>query len=167
MTRTIVSTDDAEIARRGAEPRRRGAVHAARGARPGSLARHRRVPPRARMASRPAGLSSASWWSICARPAPSGAWTSIDRAIEVMLDRPEADSLRSVSWPTETPYKMWRIVGGYLEPLLEVAGRGRAVLRPAPEPARSLLAERLCRHRAAARRPRRRADVRPHDSCRS
>ncbi len=46
----------------------------------------------------------------------------IDRAIEVMLDRPEADSLRSVSSPTETPYKMWRIVDNYLEPLLEIPG---------------------------------------------
>ena len=46
----------------------------------------------------------------------------IDRAIEAMLAHPEADSLRSVSWPTETPYKMWRLVGGYLEPLLQVPG---------------------------------------------
>ena len=46
----------------------------------------------------------------------------IDRAIEVMLDHPEADSLRSVSMPVETPYKMWRIVNGYLEPLLSVGG---------------------------------------------
>ena len=46
----------------------------------------------------------------------------VDRAIETMLARPEADSLRSVSWPVQTPYKMWRIAGGYLEPLLENPG---------------------------------------------
>ena len=46
----------------------------------------------------------------------------IDQAIEVMLGQREADSLRSVSWPTETPYKMWRIVDNYLQPLLELPG---------------------------------------------
>ena len=46
----------------------------------------------------------------------------IDQAIEVMLKHKEADSLRSVSWPMQTPYKMWRIVDGYLQPLLEVEG---------------------------------------------
>ena len=58
----------------------------------------------------------------------------IDRAIEVMLDQPDADSLRSVSWPTETPYKMWRIAGTYLEPLLEVPG----VVEPYCAPRQSL-----------------------------
>ena len=35
--------------------------------------------------------------------------------------RPTA--LRSVSWPEQTPYKMWRIdSGGYLRPLIEAEG---------------------------------------------
>lgn len=46
----------------------------------------------------------------------------IDQAIEHMLDHPEADSLRSISWPTQTPYKMWRIENGNLERLLHVDG---------------------------------------------
>ncbi len=46
----------------------------------------------------------------------------IDEAIELMLARPEADALRSVSIPSETPYKMWRIENGYLQPLLTVDG---------------------------------------------
>ena len=46
----------------------------------------------------------------------------IDKAIETMLAHPDADSLRSVSWPERTPYKMWRIVDGRLEPLLQIAG---------------------------------------------
>lgn len=46
----------------------------------------------------------------------------IDKAIEMMLNHPEADALRSVSLPVQTPYKMWRIVGGYLQPLLQVEG---------------------------------------------
>jgi CMP-N,N'-diacetyllegionaminic acid synthase len=46
----------------------------------------------------------------------------IDRAIGMMLDTPEADSLRSVSPATLTPYKMWRIEGDRLRPLLQVPG---------------------------------------------
>ena len=46
----------------------------------------------------------------------------VDRAIDLMLRHPEADSLRSVSLPAETPYKMWRITNGYLEPLLGADG---------------------------------------------
>jgi len=44
----------------------------------------------------------------------------IDEAIEKILDSPSADSLRSVSWPEQTPYKMWKIVDGMLQPLLRM-----------------------------------------------
>ena len=48
----------------------------------------------------------------------------IDQAISQMLAHPEADALRSVSWPIQTPYKMWRMDNdGYLHPLLHVDGR--------------------------------------------
>jgi len=46
----------------------------------------------------------------------------IDQAIQLMLDHPEADALRSVSVPDQTPYKMWRIEHGTLQPLLGVEG---------------------------------------------
>jgi N-acylneuraminate cytidylyltransferase len=46
----------------------------------------------------------------------------IDQAIELMLRHPEAHSLRSVGLAEQTPYKMWSIVGGTLEPLLRVDG---------------------------------------------
>jgi CMP-N,N'-diacetyllegionaminic acid synthase len=46
----------------------------------------------------------------------------IDEAISLMLAHPEADALRSVSTPTQTPYKMWSIENGYLNPLLSVEG---------------------------------------------
>ncbi len=47
----------------------------------------------------------------------------IDQAIELMLAHPEADALRSVSVPAQTPFKMWRIgPTGYLQPLLDVPG---------------------------------------------
>jgi CMP-N,N'-diacetyllegionaminic acid synthase len=46
----------------------------------------------------------------------------IDKAIQLMLENPEADALRSVSTPTLSPYKMWNIEEGYLKPLLSVEG---------------------------------------------
>lgn len=46
----------------------------------------------------------------------------IDQAIALMLEHPEADALRSVSAPVQTPYKMWRIEDGYLRPLLTLEG---------------------------------------------
>ena len=46
----------------------------------------------------------------------------IDEAIERFRRHPEADALRSVTWPAQTPYKMWRVKGGYLEPLLRIDG---------------------------------------------
>lgn len=50
----------------------------------------------------------------------------VDEAIEKMLARPDADSLRSVSRPRQTPYKMWHIEDGMLEPLLRLEGRAEA-----------------------------------------
>ena len=46
----------------------------------------------------------------------------VDEAVRALASDPSADSLRSVSWPAQTPYKMWRVVDGYLEPLLRVEG---------------------------------------------
>ena len=47
----------------------------------------------------------------------------IDEAILIISSDPSADSLRSVSWPIQTPYKMWRMGSDdYLEPLLTVEG---------------------------------------------
>ncbi len=54
----------------------------------------------------------------------------IDEAIKRMLNHPEADSLRSVSWPIQTPYKMWRMVDGYLQPLLRVKGMAEPYCMP-------------------------------------
>ena len=46
----------------------------------------------------------------------------IDRAIELFINTPAADSLRSVCTPAQTPYKMWKIVDGYIKPLLKLPG---------------------------------------------
>jgi N-acylneuraminate cytidylyltransferase len=58
----------------------------------------------------------------------------IDKAIETILARSDADSLRSVSVPAETPYKMWKIVDGLLEPILTLPH----VVEPYCQPRQSL-----------------------------
>jgi len=42
----------------------------------------------------------------------------IDKGIELLIENPEADSVRSVSTPSQNPFKMWRIVHDYLQPVL-------------------------------------------------
>ncbi|MBI2603640.1 MAG: acylneuraminate cytidylyltransferase family protein [Deltaproteobacteria bacterium] len=42
----------------------------------------------------------------------------VEKAIEEFKSHPEADSMRSVTSPKETPYKMWRFEEGFLKPLL-------------------------------------------------
>jgi CMP-N,N'-diacetyllegionaminic acid synthase len=46
----------------------------------------------------------------------------IERAIAMMLSDPEADSLKSVHAVDKSPYKMWRVDDGRLTPLLEIPG---------------------------------------------
>lgn len=47
----------------------------------------------------------------------------LDRAVEVLTEHPDADSVRSVAEPLENPHKMWRIDDdGWATPLLEVPG---------------------------------------------
>ena len=55
-------------------------------------------------------------------PVPVRKVEVIDQAIEEFVAHPEADSLRSICWPLQTPYKMWRIVDGFLQPLLTLEG---------------------------------------------
>ena len=44
----------------------------------------------------------------------------IDEAVSILRGRPDADSVRSVTVPSENPFKMWRIADGLLSPLLSV-----------------------------------------------
>ncbi|MEZ4224539.1 MAG: acylneuraminate cytidylyltransferase family protein [Polyangiaceae bacterium] len=46
----------------------------------------------------------------------------IDAAIQLMLEQPDADALRSVGLAEQTPYKMWRIDADRLQPLLTIEG---------------------------------------------
>lgn len=43
---------------------------------------------------------------------------TIDRAIERIISFPEAECLRSVRKCSEHPYKMWRVIGEFLEPFV-------------------------------------------------
>lgn len=55
---------------------------------------------------------------------PTRSVSDVERAVDLLLGDPAADSVRSVVKAPHTPYKMWRVEGGALQPLL--AG-------PAPE----------------------------------
>lgn len=54
---------------------------------------------------------------------------TVDAAIERLLDDVDADSLRCVSAATQTPYKMWRINGDAMEPIAR-AGDGESWSMP-------------------------------------
>lgn len=129
ITRTIVSTDDAEIA---AVSRQYGAetpfLRPAEYAQDRSLdlevfrhalewlREHEGYLPELVVHLRPTG--------------PVRQVTKIDEAVELMLAHPEADALRSVGVPTQTPYKMWRIEDGLLRPLLSVEGLAEPYCMP-------------------------------------
>jgi CMP-N-acetylneuraminic acid synthetase len=46
---------------------------------------------------------------------PSGL---VDDAVKLLLGSPEADSVRAVTSPSQNPYKMWKLDGRYLQPLV-------------------------------------------------
>jgi CMP-N-acetylneuraminic acid synthetase len=55
----------------------------------------------------------------------------IDAAIELLAEHPEADSVRTVAEPEQSPYKMYRIDDvGYLEPLIRLVGHTEAFNLP-------------------------------------
>jgi CMP-N,N'-diacetyllegionaminic acid synthase len=121
VTRTIVSTDDAEIAE----------VARAYGAevpftRPTELAQDESTDldvfrHALQWLAREEGYAP----ELVAHLRPTNPFRvpgDVDAALGEMLEHPEADALRSVSWPAQTPYKMWRESGGYLLPLLEMEG---------------------------------------------
>lgn len=129
ITRVIVSTDDDEIAAvsraAGAEVPFRRPAEFAQDLSPDLdvfrhaltwLAEHEGYTPELVVHLRPTG--------------PVRQIATIDRAIALMLAHPEADALRSVSPPTQTPYKMWTIADGYLQPLLTLDGVAEPYCQP-------------------------------------
>lgn len=121
ITRTIVSTDDEEIA---AVARRFGAEVPFM--RPAEFAQDRsldlEVFQHALSWLRDQGGYTCEMVVHLRPTGPVRRVAVVDEAIELMLAHPEADALRSVSTPGQTPYKMWRIEGDYLRPLLTVEG---------------------------------------------
>ncbi len=132
VTRTIVSTDDAEIAdvarRYGAEvPMMRPAEFAGDRSTDLDVFRHAL-----------GWLREHEGYACDAvvhlRPtAPVRRVALVDAAVAMLLASPAADSLRSVSLPGQTPYKMWRLSDGWLRPLVELEGIVEAHSRPRQE----------------------------------
>jgi CMP-N-acetylneuraminic acid synthetase len=143
VTRTIVSTDDAEIA---AVAREYGAEVPF--LRPSELAQdqtpdwpvfehalrwldeHEGYRPQIVVQLRPTSPIRPPW--------------CVDEAVRILLDHPDADCVRGVVPAGQNPFKMWRMDAqtGRLQPLLNPAWRGRTVQRPTANPAAGLLADR-------------------------
>jgi len=129
ITRVVVSTDDDEIAavarQFGAEvPFKRPADAATDAATDfqvfrhalGWLTQHQGYVPDLVVHLRPTG--------------PVRDVALIERAVQLMLSNSDADALRSVGPAEQTPYKMWRIEGSFLRPLLELPGYPEAHSMP-------------------------------------
>ncbi len=57
----------------------------------------------------------------------------LDEAIQMLVDTPDADAVRSVTIPPQTPFKMWRRdKGSYLAPILDEAFRDFYAAQPHP-----------------------------------
>jgi CMP-N-acetylneuraminic acid synthetase len=75
----------------------------------------------------------------------------IDQAVRLLLAHPEAEAVRSVVTPIQTPYKMWQIEGttGRMQPLLSIPG----IAEPYNTPRQSLPATYLQTGHVNAIRP--------------
>lgn len=129
ITRTIVSTDDAEIAAiavaAGAQvPFRRPAEYANDTATDLDVFRHALDWLLFEQGYFPDLVVHLRPTSPARRP------EKIDEAIELMLSHPEADSLRSVCPVEHTPYKMWKVSGDYIEPAFPIEGMPEAHSAP-------------------------------------
>ena len=119
VTRTILSTDDEEIARAAADM--------------GCEVPFMRPAPLAAddTPDHPVFVHALEWLAahedyrpdliVHVRPTtplrPPGL---IDKGIAMMMEDPDADSLRSVCIPDNNPFKMWQIGGKYMTPLVNI-----------------------------------------------
>lgn len=129
ITRVIVSTDDTTIARvardYGAEvPFLRPAEYATDLATDFEVFRHALRFLAEHEGYRPELVVHLRPTSPVRRPA------RVDEAIDRMLARPDADSLKSVSPVEKSPYKMWRIDGDALSPAFPLEGLPEAHSMP-------------------------------------
>lgn len=129
VTRTIVSTDDAEIA----------AVARAHGAevpflRPAQLAGDASTDLEVFRHALQTLRDRDGYTCECVvhlRPTgPVRRVARIDEAIALFLSAGEVDSLRSVTTPSQTPYKMWHIRDGLLAPVVRAPGEHESYCLP-------------------------------------
>jgi N-acylneuraminate cytidylyltransferase len=118
VTRVVVSTDDEEIA---AVARRYGAETPF--LRPAALSQdHTADLPVFQHALEWLGENEGYQPEIVVQLRPTSPFrrvSHIDQAIYRLLERPEADSVRTVCVPFQNPFKMWRIdSSGFMQPLL-------------------------------------------------
>ncbi len=122
ITRLIVSTEDDEIAR---VSRQLGAETPFK--RPAELATDTAQ-------DLPAFRHALSWLEenedykpdvlVHLRPtSPFRLAEDIDGTVRLLLAHPEATAVRTVSRPSQNPFKMWRIENGYMKPLIPIRGR--------------------------------------------
>ena len=58
----------------------------------------------------------------------------VDDGIQLMIDNPQADSVRTITDPRRSPYKMWKInESGYIEPLLTLENVPEPFILPRQE----------------------------------
>lgn len=55
-------------------------------------------------------------------PGPVRRVEHIDEAIQLLINHPKADAVRSVTTALQSPYKMWHLVDGKLAPILRIEG---------------------------------------------
>ena len=111
VSAVLVSTDDEEIARRGPPVRRRRPVPAAGRAGPRRHTGPARLRARAALARAGARAGSPSSWCSCDRPRRFRPVGMVDEAVSLLRAHPGADSVRAVTAPSQTPFKMWRLRG--------------------------------------------------------
>jgi len=62
---------------------------------------------------------------------PTRERNSVDRAVKMLFDHPNADSVRSITSTDQNPYKMWKIQpDGLMEPLIPVEGMSESYNAP-------------------------------------
>lgn len=130
ITRTIVSTDDAEIARIA-----RGYGAETPFMRPAEFAQDNTL-------DYPVFTHALSWLNeneayqpeilVQLRPtSPLRPPECVDQAVQILLEHPEADSVRGVIPSGQNPYKMWQInEQGRMTPLLSLSGVGEPFNSP-------------------------------------
>ena len=136
-----MSTDDEEIAEVARGIRRRSAVHAARGI---GRRRHARLSlvRACAIAGWPRHENYRPQIVVQLRPTtPLRPRGMLDEAVRILQADPQADCVRGVTVPKQTPYKMWRDGAGWLPAAADGNRICRALQHAAAKAAGGLLAD--------------------------